>query len=133
MVYRIYVEKKPDCAVEAAGVLSDLRTALGMEQVESVRVINRYDAEGLSAEDFEKARFAVFAEPQVDLVYNTLPQTADRVFAVEYLPGQYDQRADSAAQCIQIMTCRERPRVATARVYLIGGSLSDEDFARITA
>ena len=133
MVYRIYVEKKPDCAVEAAGVLSDLRTALGMEQVESVRVINRYDAEGLSAEDFEKARFAVFAEPQVDLVYNTLPQTADRVFAVEYLPGQYDQRADSAAQCIQIMTCRERPRVATARVYLIGGSLSDEDFARIKA
>ncbi|MBP1559285.1 MAG: phosphoribosylformylglycinamidine synthase, partial [Oscillospiraceae bacterium] len=133
VVYRIYVEKKPDCAVEAAGVLADLRTALGMEQVESVRVINRYDAEGLSAQDFEQARFAVFAEPQVDLVYDQLPQTNDRVFAVEYLPGQYDQRADSAAQCIQIMTCRERPRVATARVYLIGGQLSDQDFARIKA
>lgn len=102
-VYRIYVEKKPQFAVEANGVLSDIHNSLGISGVESVRVINRYDVEDISAEDFEMAKLSIFSEPQVDDIYDTLPELgkADRVFAVQFLPGQFDQRADSAAQCIQ--------------------------------
>jgi len=134
-VYRIYVEKKPDFAVEAQGVLSDIRGTLGLSQVEAVRVINRYDVEDISAQDFDMAKSGIFSEPQVDNIYDELPATqpGDRVFAVQYLPGQFDQRADSAAQCIQLAAQNERPTVASAKVYVISGDLSDQDFAKIKA
>ena len=120
MVYRVYVEKKKLFAVESAEVLSDLTTALGMKGVKNVRVINRYDAEGLSKEDFEKAVPTVFSEPPVDDVYYELPTTEadERMFAVEFLPGQFDQRADSAGQCIQMLCKGERPDVKYAKIYI---------------
>ncbi len=131
-VFRIYVEKKPEYAVEAQSVLSDIRTALRYE-VESVRILNRYDADKLSSEDFEAAVNTVFSEPAVDKVYREMPPTGEneRVFAVEFLPGQFDQRADSCEQCIQILRQGERCRVRNARVYIIKGLISDEEFDRI--
>ena len=133
-VFRIYVEKKPEFAVEAQSVLSDIKTALRLN-ISGVRIINRYDADKLSEEDFNAAISTVFSEPAVDVVYDELPQVAetDRVFAVEYLPGQFDQRADSCEQCIQILRQGERCRVRNARVYIISGVISDEDFAKLKA
>ncbi len=131
MVHRIYVEKKPDFAVEAAGVLSDLRTALQMDCVSGLRILCRYDLEDIDPADFERACVGVFAEPQVDVLHRQLPPHDGRILGVEYLPGQYDQRADSAAQCIQIMTCKERPTAATARIYLLEGDISGEQWERI--
>ena len=132
-VYRIYVEKKPQFAVDGGAVLSDLTVALGMKSVESVRVINRYDAEKLPKEDFEKAIPTVFSEPPVDEVFYELPKLGEneRMFAVEFLPGQFDQRADSAAQCIQMLCKGERPVVKYAKIYIIGGKLTDEEFTKI--
>ena len=133
MVYRIYVEKKPQFAVDGGAVLSDLNVALGMTCVENVRIINRYDCEKLPEENFDAAVSTVFSEPPVDEVYYDLPKLADdeRMFAVEFLPGQFDQRADSAAQCIQMLCPGERPVVKYAKIYVLKGRISDEDFARI--
>ena len=133
-VYRVYVEKKAPFAVEAQGVLSDIRSSLGIHSASCVRILNRYDVEDISKEDFELAKGTIFSEPQVDDVYDELPSFAaeDRVFAVQFLPGQFDQRADSAVQCIQLATQHERPTVASAKVYVISG-VSDEDLARIKA
>ncbi len=132
-VYRIYVEKKPEFAVEAAGVLSDLQTVLMLDCVKGVRVINRYDVEQIDSSDFEHARNTIFSEPQVDITYDQLPSLApnERMFAVEYLPGQFDQRADSCAQCISLATAKEAPIVRSARVYILCGELSDETFTQI--
>ena len=132
-VYRIYVEKKPQFAVDGAAVLSDLTVALGMKSVESVRVINRYDAEGLSKENFEQAVPTVFSEPPVDEVFYELPKlgAGERMFAVEFLPGQFDQRADSAAQCIQMLCRGDRPVVKYAKIYILGGKITDGEFERI--
>ena len=133
-VYRVYVEKKAPFAVEAQGVLSDIRSSLGIHSASWVRILNRYDVEDISKEDFELAKGTIFSEPQVDDVYDELPSFAaeDRVFAVQFLPGQFDQRADSAVQCIQLATQHERPTVASAKVYVISG-VSDEELARIKA
>lgn len=131
-VFRIYVEKKEEFAVEAAHILSDLKTALAIDSVESVRLLNRYDVEGLSKEAFDQATVTILSEPAVDVTYTELPQVeGNRVFAIEYLPGQFDQRADSAAQCISLMTQDKRPAVRNARVYLLGGAVTDEEFAKI--
>ncbi len=132
-VYRIYVEKKPQFAVDGAAVLSDLTVALGMSSVKSVRVINRYDAEGLSKENFEQAVPTVFSEPPVDEVFYDLPKLGadERMFAVEFLPGQFDQRADSAAQCIQMLCRGDRPVVKYAKIYILGGNITDGEFERI--
>lgn len=132
-VYRIYVEKKPQFSVDGAAVLSDLTVALGMKSVESVRVINRYDAEGLSKENFEQAVPTVFSEPPVDEVFYELPKlgAGERMFAVEFLPGQFDQRADSAAQCIQMLCRGDRPVVKYAKIYILGGNITDGEFERI--
>lgn len=130
-VFRVFIEKKKPYAIEAQGVLSDLRSALGLENLEAVRIFNRYDAERISEQDFAAARMTVFGEPQVDVAYETLPETTGRIFAVEYLPGQYDQRADSAAQCIQLQTQKERPLIHCARVYMLEGSLTDKQFESI--
>ena len=133
-VFRIYAEKKPEFAVEAQSVLNDIKTALRLE-LTGLRILNRYDADKLSEEYFNAAVSTVFSEPAVDVVYNELPTLGenDRVFAVEYLPGQFDQRADSCEQCIQILRQGERCRVRNARVYIVSGTISDADFDRLKA
>ena len=132
MVYRIYVEKRAELAHEANALLSELKNLLGIEALISVRILNRYDAENITPELFEEAVRSVFSEPQLDITSADLPQKeGETVFAVEYLPGQFDQRADSAAQCIQIISQGERPIIRTAKVYLLGGNLSDADLAQI--
>ena len=131
MVFRVYVEKKEGLRHEAEGLLSEIRDFLGIKSVSGLRVVNRYDVEGMSREGFESAVPTVFSEPQVDLVYRDMPGWTDKVFAVEYLPGQYDQRADSAAQCIQIMTQSERPEIRTAKLYFLFGDVSADDLERV--
>lgn len=131
-VFRIYAEKKPEFAVEAQSVLNDVRTALRLN-INGLRILNRYDADKLSEKDFRASVNTVFSEPAVDVVYEELPEitTDDRIFAVEYLPGQFDQRADSCEQCIQILRQGERCRVRNARVYIVSGSITDEEFDRL--
>ena len=131
MVYRVFVEKKPALANEAKALLNDARTLLGITALENVRVINRYDAENITAELFEYAKATVFSEPQLDIVSDTVETADATVFAVEYLPGQFDQRADSAAQCIQIISQGDRPTVRTAKVYVLYGALSQEQINEI--
>ena len=132
MVYRVYVEKKPGFAPEATGLLTDCRTFLGIHTLENVRIWNRYDVEGIEKELFEYARTTVFSEPQLDVVSEMVhAPDAAVTFAVEPLPGQFDQRADSAAQCIQLLSQGERPAVRTARVYALYGDLSDTDIETI--
>ncbi|MBE6129216.1 MAG: phosphoribosylformylglycinamidine synthase [Erysipelotrichaceae bacterium] len=133
-VYRCFVEKKSPFAVEAEGVKNDLRIALRSDAVEDVRVLNRYDLENIDEQDYLNARYTILSEPQVDDLYEEeapAPATDEWVLAVEYLPGQFDQRADSCAQCIQLATMRQRPDVRTARIYYISGNLSKSDKARI--
>ncbi|MBQ7377637.1 MAG: phosphoribosylformylglycinamidine synthase, partial [Clostridia bacterium] len=131
MVYRIFVEKREELANEAKALLAELRNLLGIKSLTSVRVFNRYDVENISKALFEDAVHTVFSEPQLDIVSKELSVGNDRVFAVEYLPGQFDQRADSAAQCIQIISCGERPTIRTAKVYALAGNLSDSELAEI--
>ena len=134
-VKRIYVEKKADFAVKASELKEDLKNYLGLNSVEEVRVFIRYDVENLSEEIFDRACKTVFSEPPVDKLFlETIEVPANgRVFSVEYLPGQYDQRADSAVQCIQFLKEDEEPIIKTATTYLICGELSDADFDRIKA
>ena len=131
MVYRVFVEKKKELANEAKALYSDAVTLLGIKNLTSVRVINRYDAENISEELFEYAKKTVFSEPQLDTVAEEVNLEGAKVFAVEYLPGQFDQRADSAAQCIQIISKSERPLIRTAKVYALYGDLTEEDVAAI--
>ena len=130
MVYRVYVEKKEALANEARALLEDLRAFLGIQSLTGLRLFNRYDLEGISRELFDYAVQTVLSEPQLDTVTSEVPQ-GDTVFAVEYLPGQYDQRADSAAQCIQILSQGERPTVRTARVYVLEGELTAEQVEKV--
>ena len=128
MVYRVFVEKKPGLAPEAAGLLSDLRNFLGLTKLKNVRILNRYDVEGIDEELFRYARTTVFSEPQLDIVSDEADVSdANVVFAVEPLPGQFDQRADSAAQCIQLQSQGERPTVRSAKVYALYGRLTKKD------
>ena len=132
MVYRIYVEKKAGLQGEANALLGDIHSFLNIPAVKSVRVINRYDVENIDEALFKQCINTVFSEPQLDNTFDTIDYSADAfVFAVEYLPGQFDQRADSAAQCIQIISKSERPDVRTAKVYIIEGTLNDEQKAAI--
>lgn len=125
MVERIYVEKQQRFAQEAKAALADIRNVLGLFCVTDLRLLNRYDVEGISKEIFAACRSNVFAEPQTDLVYDEIPAGADAVFAVEYLPGQFDQRAEACAQCISLLSRQKAPLVRTARVYLLSGEISD--------
>ncbi len=131
MVYRVYVEKKCGLQNEAKAILSEIKTFLGIESITNVRLINRYDAENITKELFEYAIGTVFSEPQLDDVYSSLEADGAVVFATEYLPGQFDQRADSAAQCIQLISQGEKPSVQSAKVYMLYGDLSAEDVERI--
>ena len=127
MVYRIFVEKKEGLDNEAKGLLNEAKTLLGMERLENVRLFNRYDAENITEDLFRYAVKTVFSEPQLDTVSASIQLPGAYVFAVEALPGQFDQRADSAAQCIQIISQGERPLIRTAKVYALYGALTDGD------
>ncbi len=131
MVYRIYVEKKSELAHEAHTLFDELHQLVGIEGLTGVRILNRYDVENIDGKLFEKTVSTVFSEPQLDIVTSELDARDGKVFAVEYLPGQYDQRADSAAQCIQIISCGERPTIRTAKVYVLLGNITDSDVNEI--
>ncbi len=131
MVYRIYVEKKPGFDGEAKGLQEELVSLLGIEHLTSLRLLNRYDVEGISSELFTQCSTTVFSEPPVDFIYSQIPAHDGVAFAVEYLPGQFDQRADSASECIQLISQGDRPLVRSARVYLLEGALTDEELAAI--
>ena len=131
MVYRVYVEKKKELANEARSLLNELRDLVGIKELKNVRLYNRYDVENIEKSLFDYAVTTVFSEPQLDMVTYDAPTEYDNIFAVEYLPGQFDQRADSAAQCIQIISRGDRPTVRTARVYCLFGDLSAEQVAAI--
>ena len=130
MVYRVYVEKKPGQTQEAQGLLGQIRDFLQIKGLKALRILNRYDAENIDEQLFRYAVNTVFSEPQVDNVSFQAPQ-GQIVFAVEPLPGQYDQRADSAAQCIQIISQGNRPVIRTAKVYVLTGDISGEELAAI--
>lgn len=131
-VFRVYVEKKPGFDVEASNLTAELRDVLGLTGLERVRIINRYDAQGLDAALFEAAIPTVFSEPPVDTATRDLPDLGGaQVFAVEYLPGQFDQRAESASQCIQLLSQGTRPDVRTAKIYALYGNLSADDITAI--
>ncbi|MDY3291522.1 MAG: phosphoribosylformylglycinamidine synthase, partial [Parolsenella sp.] len=146
MVSRIYVEKKPGFDVEAQQLAQELRTILGIGGLTGLRVINRYDVEGVDEALFQRCVPIVFSEPQVDTATAELPvegieldergfvasaPAGTAVFAVEYLPGQFDQRADSASECVQLVSAGERPDVRSAKVYVLSGELSAADIDAI--
>ena len=133
MVRRIYVQKKPGFDVEAKGILEDLKENLQIKGLEQVVILNRYDVSGVDEESYNKAKTTVFSEPQVDDYFDetyTFDQN-DKVFAVEYLPGQFDQRANSLEECLQIISGGERPTCKSAKVYILKGTLSDEELKTI--
>ena len=131
-VRRIYVEKKTGFDVEAKEVLADLRENLDMTGLTDVRIINRYDIDGISDEEYQRARNLIFSEPPVDMAYDEeIDISEGRVFAVEALPGQFDQRAASAEECISILTAKDRPRVRYAKVYVLKGDVSDEELGAV--
>ncbi len=131
MVYRIYVEKKPELAHEAKALKNELVSLLGIKGLRDVRILNRYDAENITEDLFRKSVQTVFSEPQLDIVYDTFSPDGATAFAVEYLPGQFDQRADSAAQCIQLSAKCDRPTIHTARIYVLSGDVSAAELETI--
>jgi len=133
VIRRVFVEKKSGFDGEARALLADLRDNLGIRALDGLRLLNRYDVCGLSAREWLRAQQAVFAEPPVDETHEeSLPLSAGEIaFGVEYLPGQYDQRADSAVQCLQLLLPGCRPEVAAARVLVLRGELAASDLQRI--
>ena len=131
MVYRVYVEKKKGLENEANALYRELTEMLGITSLEKVRLINRYDVENIEKDLFDYSVNTVFSEPQLDNVTYCVPDDGCITFAVEYLPGQFDQRADSAAQCIQLISQKDRPTVRTAKVYCLYGALTDADVTAV--
>ncbi len=131
MVYRAYVEKKAGLDNEARSLKNELVSLLGIAGLEKVRVLNRYDIENIEKELFEYSKGTVLSEPQLDDITEQPNLECDRLFAVEFLPGQFDQRANSCAECIQIISKGERPLVRSAKVYCLYGAISDDEFAQI--
>ena len=134
-VKRIYVEKKEPYAVRAGELKQEIKKYLDIKTLEEVRVLVRYDVEALSEDVYKKALVTVFSEPPVDNVYEGSfeKNEKDRVFSVEYLPGQFDQRADSAEQCVKLLNEKEEPIIRSATTYVLSGDISEEDFERIKA
>lgn len=132
-VKRVFVEKKEGCDIAATGLLNDLRENLGIKGLKGVRILIRYDIEGISEQEYKAACNTIFAEPPVDFLYDEqMPlNPGERAFAIEYLPGQYDQRADSASQCIQLLTHGNRPAVATAQIIVLAGDISEQEFHKV--
>ncbi|WP_432407387.1 phosphoribosylformylglycinamidine synthase [Wukongibacter sp. M2B1] len=133
VVRRLFVEKKKGFDVEAQHLCRNIKENLGIENLECIRVINRYDVAGISDEEFQRSKGTIFSEPNVDKIYDEdIEITSDeRVLAIEFLPGQYDQRADSAAECVQILTQKEKPLVNVAKLMILKGNINDEDFEKI--
>ena len=131
MVYRIFVEKRKSLANEAKSLLAEIKDFLKINSITDLRILNRYDAENITEELFETAVKTVFSEPQTDVTYKEPELDGSAVFAVEYLPGQFDQRADSAAQCIQLISCGDRPTVRAAKVYVLYGDLTENEIEAI--
>jgi len=132
-IKRIYVEKKKPFDIEAEHVFYDLKENLGVKHLSGLRLLNRYDISGITDDEYAAARTTIFSEPPVDIAYDEeIPiENDETVIAIEYLPGQYDQRADSAAQCIQIITLKKRPIISAARVFILKGTISKEELAKI--
>ena len=132
-VKRVYVEKKPGFDIQAIKLMKEFKEDLGANGISKVRILNRYDVENISEEDYKKAKTSIFSEPPVDFIYEEdMPiKGNEKVFAVELLPGQYDQRADSCIQCIQLLSGAERPLLNSAMVIVIEGNITDADFKRI--
>ncbi|MFT3992086.1 MAG: phosphoribosylformylglycinamidine synthase, partial [Luteolibacter sp.] len=129
---RIFVEKTAEHNAEARHLLHDLRESLALTGLEQIRIVQRYDVDGLSDEEFSAASRLILSEPQVDTVSTELSLSENETaFAVEFLPGQFDQRADSAAQCVQILTGKDRPLVASAKIIILAGKLAEADISRI--
>ncbi|EQF29185.1 phosphoribosylformylglycinamidine synthase [Clostridioides difficile CD160] len=133
MVRRVLVEKREGFDLEAKALKKDLLESLHISNIENLRILNRYDVEGISEEVYENAAKTIFSEPNLDVVYyEEIPElNGERVFAIEFLPGQYDQRGDWAAQCIQIVNQGVRPAINTAKVYILSGQVTDEEFSKI--
>ena len=132
MVYRIYVEKKEEFASEAFSLKNEIINLLQIKGLKALRIVNRYDVENISEELFESSVTRVFSEPQVDISSKTLRfDRGDIIFAVEFLPGQFDQRADSAAECIQLISRAERPEVRSAKIYVLKGEISEQELENI--
>ena len=129
-VYRLYVEKKDEFAIEAKKLNWDIKNVLGIKNLQKTRIINRYDVENITKEIFEKSKTTIFSEPQVDDYFENLPK-AQNIIASEYLPGQFDQRADSCEQCIQIASRQNRPIVKTAKIYIFEGQLNSKELEKI--
>ena len=131
MISRLFVERKEGLAQEAEALFKDAKFLLGVDKIEKVRIINRYDVENVSYEILERAKRTVFSEPQTDNITEELKIDSDFVFATEYLPGQFDQRADSASVCIQLMSRGERPVIKTAKIYMLYGKITTDDLLAI--
>ena len=131
MVYRIFVEKKDGLQNEAKSLKSEINKILQIESLENLRILNRYDVENIEKDLYDYCKTTVFSEPQLDDISDELEVDCDKIFAVEFLPGQFDQRANSASECIQLISQGERPTVKSAKVYMLYGNVSDEDFAEI--
>ena len=134
MVKRIYVQKKEGFDIEAKGVLADLKESLQLEGLQNVIILNRYDVEGLTEEVFEKARNTVISEPQINICYenNYDFKKQDKIFAIEFLPGQFDQTANSLVECLQIIAGGGiKPIARTAKVYILSGEISDEELNKV--
>ena len=131
MLYQVFVEKKEEFASEAKSLLSDCHTFLGIKNLEKIRIINRYYVENISKESFEYSIKTIFSEPQLDIVSENLNVDTPLIFAVEALPGQFDQRADSAMQCIQIISNGQMPTVNFAKIFCLYGDISKEDIEKI--
>ena len=134
-VRRIYVEKKAPYAVKSHELAGEIKSYLGITSVNKVRIFVRYDIENVSEETYKKALGTVFSEPPIDILYeeNFAVNANDHVFSVEYLPGQFDQRADSAEQCVKLLNESEEPVIRSATTYVLEGTLSEEEFEKIKA
>jgi len=132
-VKRLFVEKKKGFDIEAQGLLKDIRESLSIHHLENVKVVNRYDIENMNNKEYEESKHIIFSEKTVDNIYEEEMDIEEntKVFAVEYLPGQYDQRADSASQCIQILTQSEKTQVVSSKVYILYGDISEKEFIKI--
>ena len=132
-VRRIYVEKREGFTVESDHLLKDIKENLLIKGISKIRILNRYDSQGILDEEYDTVKRNIFSEPNVDMVFEDVfpHDSEDKFFALEYLPGQYDQRSDSAEQCIQLFTQKEKPVIKTAKVYVISGNISQEAFSKI--
>ena len=129
-IYRIYVEKKEEFAIDAKNLNLELRDVLNIKNLENTRIINVYDVEGIDEETFKTATMSIFSEPLIDNFFFKL-EDKKNIFAVEYLPGQYDKRADFCEQCLELISFKQKPKVETKKIYKFTGNLSENELKKI--